>query len=101
MRFPLRLRVLGLVFLVNAAVFGAGLVYLAGRLAQARVQEVPLILDDVLSTTIVPGGDLKVAEILSSHQWRHFADAIVVDKHLDRSRGTIQPLGVFLNPLER
>ena len=99
MRFPLRLRVLGLVFLVNAAVFGAGLVYLAGRLADARVQEVPLVLDDVLSTTIVPGGDLKVAEILSSRQWRHFADAIVVDKHLDRSRGTIQPQGVFLNPL--
>ena len=100
MRFPLRLRVLGLVFLINAAVFGAGLYYLAGRLADARIQEVPLILDDVLSTTIVPGGDLKVAEILSSHQWRHFADAIVVDRNLDRdTRGTIQPRGVFLNPL--
>ncbi|MFN0007061.1 MAG: sensor histidine kinase [Planctomycetota bacterium] len=99
MRFPLRLRVLGLVFLINALVFGAGLGYLAGRLAEARIQEVPLILDDVLSTTIVPGGDLKVAEILSSRQWRHFADAIVVDKNLERARGTIQPLGVFLNPL--
>jgi signal transduction histidine kinase len=99
MRFPLRLRVLGLVFAINAAVFGAGLVYLVGRIKAARAEQGATILDYTLSNTIIPGGELKVAEILSSPQWRHFADAIVVDRNLDRSRGEIQPLGVFLNPL--
>jgi len=98
MRFPLRLRVLGLVFATNAAVFGAGLVYLVGRIASARAEQGAQILDDTLSNTIIPGGELKVAEILSSPQWRHFADAIVVDKNLSRTRGEIRPTGVFLNP---
>ena len=99
MRFPLRLRVLGIVFAINAAVFGAGLAYLVGRIAAARAEEGAEILDTTLSTMIIPGGELKVAEILSSPQWRHFADAIVVDRNLDRSRGEVQPLGVYLNPL--
>ena len=30
---------------------------------------------------------LKVAEILSSPQWRHFADAIVVDRNLHDVHG--------------
>jgi len=93
------MRVLGLVFGINVAVFGAGLAYLVGRIASARAQQGAEILDDTLSNTIIPGGDLKVAEILSSPQWRHFADAIVVDRNLDRGRGGIQPVGVFLNPL--
>src|SRR5258708_932165 len=99
MRFPLRLRVLGIVFAINAAVFGAGLVYLVGRITSARTEEGAEILESLLSTTIIPGGELKVAEILSSPQWRYFADAIVVDKHLSRSRAGILPQGVYLNPV--
>jgi len=99
MRFPLRLRVLGLVFAINAAVFGAGLVYLVGRIASARAEQGAEILDYTLSNTIIPGGELKVAEILSSPQWRHFADAIVVDRNLRRVHEELQPQGVFLNPL--
>jgi signal transduction histidine kinase len=98
MRFPLRLRVLGIVFAINAAVFGAGLVYLVGRIAAARAEQGAEILDPTFRDTI-PGGELKVAEILSSPQWKLFADAIVVDKNLLHSHGEIQPLGVFLNPL--
>ena len=99
MRFPLRLRVLSLVFGINAVVFGSGLVYLVGRIADARKDEGAQILDATLANMIIPGGDLKVAEILESPQWRHFADAIVVDRNLVTSRGEVVPLGVHLNPL--
>jgi signal transduction histidine kinase len=102
MRVPLRLRVLSLTFAVVAAVFGAGLVFLVGRLADARgkqEREFAALLDYTLAGTIVPGGELKVAQILAWPHWNHFADAIIVDTNLDRSRGAVQPRGVFLNPV--
>src|SRR5262245_14603940 len=99
MRLSLRIRVLLLVFSIHAAVFGAGMWFLVGRIAAARADQGAEILGYTLSNTIVPGGELKVAQILDSPHWRLFEDAILVDRNLDRSRATIRPLGVFLNPL--
>ncbi len=102
MTLSLRLRVLLLVATINVAVFGAGLYFLIDRIAAqraAQVREFSELLDYTLPATILPGGELKVAQILSWPHWNHFADAILVDKNLDTTRGTIVPQGVFLNPV--
>jgi signal transduction histidine kinase len=102
MTLSLRLRVLVLVATINVAVFGAGLYFLIERLADQRAEqarEFSELLDYTLPATIKPGGELKVAQILRWPHWKHFADAILVDRNLDTARGSIVPQGVFLNPV--
>lgn len=103
MRFSLGLRVLLLVTAVNAAVFGAGLTFLAGRIAAEREElsdRFGELLLYTLQGTINPGGELKVASILDWPWWGEFSDAILVDRNLGRaSSEELVPRGVFLNPV--
>ena len=103
MRFSLGLRVLLLVMAANSAVFGAGLVFLVGRISVEREEVSERFRELLLYTlqgTINPGGELKVASILEWPWWGEFSDAILVDRHLERSESDeLLPRGVFLNPL--
>ena len=103
MRFSLGLRVLLLVTAVNAAVFGAGLTFLAERIASEREElsdRFGELLLYTLQGTINPEGELKVASILEWPWWGEFSDAILVDRHLGGADSDeLVPRGVFLNPV--
>ncbi|MFN0241474.1 MAG: sensor histidine kinase [Planctomycetota bacterium] len=102
MTISLRLRVLLFIAAINVAVFGAGLYFLAGRIGEqraAQAREFAELLDYTLPATINPRGELKVAQILRWPHWRHFHDAILVDKNLERVHDELVPQGVFLNPV--
>ena len=103
MRFSLGLRVLLLVMAANSAVFGAGLLFLVDRISVEREEVSERFRELLLYTlqgTINPGGELKVASILEWPWWGEFSDAILVDRHLERSTSEdLIPRGVFLNPL--
>lgn len=103
MRFTLGLRVLMLVTAVNAAVFGAGLAFLAGSIAAEREElsdRFGELLLYTLQGTINPGGELKVASILEWPWWGEFSDAILVDRNLARTDAqSFIPRGVYLNPV--
>ena len=91
MRFSLGLRVLLLVTAVNAAVFGAGLTFLAERIASEREElsdRFGELLLYTLQGTINPEGELKVASILEWPWWGEFSDAIALpwsDLSIDHS----------------
>ena len=103
MRLSLGLRVLFLVTLVNTAVFGAGLTFLAGGIASERDEQSGRfgeLLLYTLQATINPEGELKVASILEWPWWGEFSDAILVDRQLGRvGAGELVARGVHLNPV--
>jgi len=102
-RLSLGLRVLLLVTLVNACVFGAGLTFLAERIASDRDEQSGRFGELLLYTlqgTINPEGELKVASILEWPWWGEFSDAILVDRQSGRTDSEeLVARGVFLNPL--
>ena len=99
----LRSRVLLLVFLINAALFGAGGAFLfraqlgvERRLAQERTAD----LLYTLKGTIRAEADLNVAYILQWPYWQSVEDAILVDRGAYRSAsGGIRAPGIALNPV--
>jgi len=103
MRLSLGLRVLLLVTLVNTAVFGAGLTFLAGGIASEREEQSGRfgeLLLYTLQATINPEGELKVASILEWPWWGEFSDAILVDRQLGRAGSEeLVARGVHLNPV--
>ena len=105
MRLSLRVRVLLLVFLVNAVLFAAGGWFLLGiqerengRIERARA-------DDLLYTlkkSIRPDQDVHAAEILEWPSWPLFEDAMLVDAQVTRSTtGVVELSGLAINPLGR
>jgi signal transduction histidine kinase len=103
MRLSLGLRVLLLVTLVNAGVFGAGLTFLVGQIASEREEQSGRFGELLLYTlqgTINPEGELKVASILEWPWWGEFSDAILVDQKLGRTGADeLVARGVHLNPV--
>ena len=96
-------RVLLLVFLINAFVFGAGgaFVFRAQvieneRLAAERTED----LLYTIRGTIRPDAAVNVAYILQWEHWGTVEDAILVDNKLHRSEGgTIDATGIAINPV--
>jgi signal transduction histidine kinase len=102
MRLTLRGRVLGLVFVANALVFGiGGYLVLRDQIAKYRSLETDLTenLVSTIRSTVRPEG-LNVPRILGWSSWFFFEDAIVVGRELEvSSTGRILPAGVDLNPV--
>ena len=99
----LRSRVLLLLVLINALVFGAGGAFLLrDQIAQAREQAEERTADLLftLKGTIRDDADLNVAYILQWPYWDSVEDAILVDRNVYRlSLGGIRTPGVALNPV--
>jgi signal transduction histidine kinase len=102
MKLSLRSRVLLIVFLVNALVFGAGGLYLY-RLQVEGIedQEVAGSVDLVRTVQKAIRPDrLNVANILRWPYWGDFTDALFVDASLGRNpAGELDVRGIALNPL--
>ena len=105
MKLSLRSRVLLLVFVFNALVFGASsiVVIRAQRTENRRLQgiqeEITGRLAGALRGTIEADG-LNMAPILDWPYWTAFEDAILVHENLsENDAGEIEPTGVELNPL--
>ncbi len=102
MRISLRLRVLLLVFLVNALVFGAGGVYLFRLQLEAIQTQDDEFAADLVRTVqdAIRPDRLNVAHILRWPYWTDFEDAIFVDSSLrEDAAGRIEVGGILLNPV--
>jgi signal transduction histidine kinase len=92
-----------LVFLINAAVFGAGGAFLfRAQLGEERrhAEERTADLLYTLKGTIRTEADLNVAYILQWPYWNSVEDAILVDRGLYRpDSGGIRTPGIALNPV--
>ncbi len=99
----LRSRVLLLVFLINAAVFGAGAAFLFRAQVRQEREQAEERTADLLYTlkgTIRPGSELNVAYILQWPYWSSVADAILVDRGAYRlASGGVRAPGIALNPV--
>ena len=95
MRISLRLRVLILVFGINALLFGAGGVYLADVQQRESERAERGLADDLLYTlsrSIRPEKTVQSAALLSWPSWAAFDDALLVQYPFT---------GVRINPLGR
>jgi len=104
-RISLRIRVLGLIAVLNLAIFGAGLYFFANQIERERLALTDQFSEMLVSTinhTISPQGEINVAPILRWHGWSMFDDAIIVRaKWAIGSSGERLPQGAYLNPLGR
>jgi hypothetical protein len=106
MKISLRTRILLLVALINVAVFGIGLLFLARDLEAQKKRAVEQYYAD-LANTLAPAidaqGDISFAPMLQWPKWKIFADAIVVRGVFDRDEATgeIRAKGAVVNPLGR
>jgi signal transduction histidine kinase len=101
MRISLGVRVLGLIAVLNLAIFGAGLYLFANQIERERTALTDRF-SEMLVSTITPQGEINVAPILRWHGWSKFDDAIIVRaKWSTDSSGERVPQGAYLNPLGR
>ncbi|HED64796.1 MAG TPA: HAMP domain-containing histidine kinase [Planctomycetes bacterium] len=102
MRVSLELRVLALVFGMNALVFALGGAFVLSRQIESAERLEQGITEDLLATirrTIRPEG-LNVPRILRWPSWGFFEDAMVVDSALSEDEGgRVRSHGIALNPL--
>lgn len=103
MRLSLRIRVLLLVFLINAVLFAAGGAFVFRLQVRSNEDQSAAISQDLVHTlrgTIREGSDVHVKHILEWHSWPLIEDAILVDRNLEEGAdGTIRPVGVAINPV--
>jgi signal transduction histidine kinase len=108
MRISLRVRVLILVFAINALLFGAGGLYLAGVQQREGDRTERALVGDLLFTlsrSIRPDLDVHAAALLSWPSWAAFDDALLVQASRTPSTGGGDPRvelrGLRINPLGR
>ncbi len=99
-RLSLRLRVLSLVALVNALVFGAGFLLLSRELKQRIGGYYAEALFQRLADSVGDGGAVQVASLLATSNWNWFDDALVAHKNIVvDAAGRPSARGALLNPL--
>ena len=99
-RLSLRLRVLLLVALVNALVFGAGFLLLSRELKQRIGGYYAEALFQRLADSVGEGGAVQVASLLATSNWNWFEDAMVAHKNIVvDEEGRPDARGALLNPL--
>ena len=100
MKLSLRVRVLLLVALFNAATFAIAAPVLYQRLANENELSAEKEIGTLVRATMRPAGDLNVASILQKGPWPVVEDAMVVDRNLEQlEEGVLRTRGVVLNPV--
>ena len=101
MNLSLRMRVLLLVFAVNALVFGAGVFFVYRVQVDEKERLDRERAEDLLSTlrvAIRPGDSVNVVSVLRWPHWSSLEDAFLAQKVERRPRGALIADGLTLNP---
>lgn len=102
MKARLGLRVFALLAALNLVVFAGVGTFLTDRIEEQRAELVAEFREQIVATlegTIQPQGGLSVARILDWPGWSNVAEALVVDRYLERApNGRLSPRGVALHP---